>query len=73
MLFLILSTITMINLLVAAIIRGNQKIKLNVDMENLLFITEYIIEAEKHQRVNYQICKRTRLQREQERKQGGIC
>merc|ERR1719469_1725317 len=49
MLFLIglviLSTITMINLLVAAIISDYQTMKDSVDMENLYFIAEYIIEV----------------------------
>jgi len=60
MLFLIgmviLSTITMINLLVAAIISDYQNMKISVDMENLCFIAEYIIEAEERQRLNYQMC-----------------
>merc|ERR1719319_1295522 len=52
----ILSTITMINLLVAAIISDYQNMKISVDMENLCFIAEYSIEAEERQSINYQMC-----------------
>lgn len=54
MLFLIgmicLITITMINLLVAAIISDFNKMKDEVEEENLYFIAEYIIEIEKYSR-----------------------
>jgi len=54
MLFLVgmicLVTITMINLLVAAIISDFNKMKDEVDEENLYFIAEYIIEVEKYSR-----------------------
>jgi len=52
----ILSTITMINLLVAAIISDYEKMKVSVDMENLFFITEYIIEVGEHEKLLYQMC-----------------
>merc|ERR1719509_115979 len=42
----ILSTITLVNLLVAAVISDYETMKANVDIENLYFITEYIIEEE---------------------------
>jgi len=57
MLFLIglviLTTITMINLLVAAIINDYQIMKDSVDMENLYFITEYIVEVGEIRRLIY--------------------
>jgi len=51
----ILTTITMINLLVAAIINDYQTMKDSVDMENLYFITEYIIEVGEIRRSMYHI------------------
>merc|ERR1719319_1960596 len=57
MLFLIglviLTTITMINLLVAAIINDYEIMKDSVDMENLYFITEYIVEVGEIRRLIY--------------------
>jgi len=43
-------TITLINLLVAAIISDYNALKEEVDEENLYFIAEYLIEVEKYQR-----------------------
>jgi len=42
----ILSTITLVNLLVAAVISDYETMKDNVDIENLYFIAEYIVEEE---------------------------
>jgi len=65
MLFLIglviLSTITMINLLVAAIISDYEKMKVSVDMENLFFITEYIIEEGEKEKFLYQMFKNNQI------------
>lgn len=49
----ILSTITMVNLLVAAIINDYEKMMEEVGMENLYFITEYIIEQGEFERSSF--------------------